>query len=476
MRAFFKSCFVMAVTLTLAVDCAEYGGNNQGPGCYTLADCNPGKECGEMVKCIGGKCDPGQIENLPCRQACATDQDCPAGMHCRVDVCVADGTCADVSECRSVPHDDCVGSFTCKNGLCRYECVDLTSCSRDADCVLADKGCCCGFMAVDYVAVRQDKLSEWRGREECQGVDCPAIACQIPESIEAVCRQGECTVKTKNDDWYACEADSDCVKVAADCCGCQNGGGEKAVNRDFEESYLKELNDLCAVVDVKCESYDTCTTWGAVCHQGLCATLREKCACGNVWDPVCGGTGAMMFTFGSECEADCVEMPWHYHGNCNCMADCDGGLGMQVCAYNGQSYWCGEWEAQCNGQTVHYPGECKEECEICDMLGRPSIPVCGEDFLYYSDMCYAECHDLQWWHQGECLPGEGQWCGGIMGQACESADLFCLLPPGCLDCTGACIALGSCLQAEDCIGQPLVADDCEGHWTCAAHTCNWVCD
>jgi hypothetical protein len=342
--------------------------------------------------------------------------------------------------------------------------------------VLADKGCCCGFMAVDYVAVRQDKLSEWRGREECQGVDCPAIACQIPESIEAVCRQGECTVKTKNDDWYACEADSDCVKVAADCCGCQNGGGEKAVNRDFEESYLKELNDLCAVVDVKCESYDTCTTWGAVCHQGLCATLREKCACGNVWDPVCGGTGAMMFTFGSECEADCVEMPWHYHGNCNCMADCDGGLGMQVCAYNGQSYWCGEWEAQCNGQTVHYPGECKEECEICDMLGRPSIPVCGEDFLYYSDMCYAECHDLQWWHQGECLPGEGQWCGGIMGQACESADLFCLLPPGCLDCTGACIALGSCLQAEDCIGQPLVADDCEGHWTCAAHTCNWVCD
>ena len=184
----------------------------------------------------------------------------------------------------------------------------------------------------------------------------------------------------------------------------------------------------------------------------------------------------MMFTFGSECEADCVDMPWYYHGNCNCAMDCDGGMNSQVCADNGQSYWCGEWEAQCNGQTVHYPGECSEECDMCDLIGRPSIPVCTETFRDFPDMCYAECQDIDWWHQGECLPGEGAWCGGIMGQGCETTDLFCLLPPGCMDCTGSCIKLGSCLQADDCIGQPLVADDCEGHWTCPNHLCNWVCD
>ncbi len=351
--------------------------------------------------------------------------------------------------------------------------TDLTSCSRDRDCVLADRGCCCGSGVDDYVAVREDMLSAWRGREECRGVYCPAIACEVPGSIEAVCQEGECAVKTKNEDWYACDTDSDCVKVPADCCGCQNGGGEQAVNRDFEEAYLQELNDACALVDVKCADYDACTTWEAVCHQGGCMTLKEKCGCGNAWDPVCGGTGALMYTFGSECEADCVDMPWHYHGSCNCAVDCDAGLGLQVCADNGVSYWCGEWEAQCNGQTVHYPGECSEECDLCDLLGRPSIPVCSQDFRYYSDMCYAECHDLDWWHQGECLAGEGQVCN-VEGSACASDDLFCQTY-GCFSCAGTCIAVGSCLEPDDCMGQPLAVDDCLGHWTCPGHTCTWVC-
>jgi len=396
-----RICIVILVTLATLGGCATYGGNGEEPECYTLADCNPGKECGEMVKCVDGKCDPNQTENLPCEQSCTSDQDCPAGMHCRAGECVLDGTCVDDSECLGLPTPDidCAGRYSCDDGVCVFHCETEV-------------------------------------------------------------------------DWYACDADSDCVKVAADCCGCQNGGGENAVNKNYAEDYQNDLNDVCALVDIDCAAYDACTTWEAICHQGRCMTLREKCGCGNVWDPVCGGTGAMMYTFGSECEADCVDMPWYYHGNCNCAMDC--GLGMQVCANNGQSYWCGEWEAQCNGQTVHYPGECSQECEICDMLGRPSIPVCGEDFRYYSDMCYAECHELQWWHHGECLPGEGQVCN-IEGSTCASDDLYCQTY-GCFSCTGTCIAVGSCLQPDDCMGQPLVADDCEGHWTCPDHVCNWVCD
>jgi hypothetical protein len=466
-------CGGLAIALALVSGCAKHSSKDQEPDCYTLADCNPSKECGEMVKCIAGKCNPEHTENLPCQQACATDADCPANMHCRVDVCMVDGTCANVSECEGLPHANCLGAFECNNGLCKYECADLTACSQSAECVLTDKGCCCGSDPLDYVAINEDMLSDWLGREECRDVMCPAIACEVPDSIEAVCEAGECTVAPKNTDWYDCETDSDCVKVARDCCDCKNGGREKAVNQDSEEAYLQELNDFCVLVDIDCADYDTCTSWEAVCHQGLCTTLSEKCDCEDTWDPVCGGTGGMMYTFGSECEADCVEMPWHYHGNCNCMVDC--GLGMQVCADNGQTYWCSDWEAQCNGQTVHYPGDCRQECDICDTFDRPFIQVCGEDFRTFPDMCFTECHDLAWWHQGECLPGEGALCGGMMGDACVSEALFCLTPQGCMDCTGSCIALGACMQPDNCIGQPLNVDDCEGKWTCAEHTCAWIC-
>jgi len=332
-------------------------------------------------------------------------------------------------------------------------------CSSDDDCS-EGMHCRSGECVLDGTCVDDS---------ECQGLPTPDIDC----AGHYICEDGVCVFHCDTEpDWYACDVDSDCVKVTADCCGCQNGGGEHAVNKNYEEEYLKELNDVCALVDVDCAAYDACTTWEAVCHQGRCMTLREKCGCENVWDPVCGGTGAMMYTFGSECEADCVNMPWDYHGNCNCAMDC--GLGMQVCANNGQSYWCGEWEAQCNGQTVHYPGECREECEICEMLGRPSFPVCGEDFRYYADMCYAECHELQWWHQGECLPGEGQVCN-VEGSACASDDLYCQTY-GCFSCTGTCIAVGSCLEPDDCMGQPLAVDDCEGHWTCPNHVCTWACN
>ena len=120
---------VICITTAMAGGCATYGGNGEEPECFTLADCNPGKECGEMIKCDEGKCDANQTENLPCEQSCASDQDCPANMHCRAGECVADGTCADVAECLGQPHDDCVGSFSCTGGACKWECSDLTSCS-----------------------------------------------------------------------------------------------------------------------------------------------------------------------------------------------------------------------------------------------------------------------------------------------------------------------------------------------------------
>jgi hypothetical protein len=475
-----KRLLIVVACLSLVSGCASYG-NGEEPECYSLADCNPGKECGLMVKCVDKKCQAGQTIDLPCEQACTQDTDCPEDMHCRIEAggggeCVADGTCVDVSECLGLPHYTCVGDFECVNGMCNYNCEDLTSCNQDADCVLADKDCCCGSTADDYIAVRQDKLSEWISREECALVDCPEIACVLPEGLSAVCVNSECTTELEGD-WYSCQEDSDCVKVDGFCCGCENGSLEAAVNRDYQAAYERDLADFCARADYMCPLYNACTDWPAVCDQGKCKTLREKCNCGDEWDPVCNGTGAKWTVFGSECEAECVDLDWHYHGRCECQMDCGAGPCFRGwCATNDQTYYCGAGEAECNGQQIKYQGACEPDCEICLMLGRPSIPVCDQDFCDQSDMCLAECHDLDWWHEGLCLEGEGAVCGGSEGIACLSDDLFCLIEEPMPGATGACIVLGQCLQASDCNTQPLAHDECEGYWTCSGHACIWECD
>ncbi len=397
------SVFYLAL-FALVGGCSLYGSGSQAE-CNTLADCNPGKECGTLIRCVDGKCDPNLTTDLPCQQTCTQDSDCPSDMHCRIqpddkNECVADGTCLDVSECQGLPHDDCRGAFECKSGRCEYTCSDMTS----------------------------------------------------------------------------CKIDSECVKVPADCCGCELAGGEAAVNVDSRQAYLDELNAMCAMIDIKCEQYDTCTDWPAVCDGGHCKTLSEKCGCGDDWDPVCSGTGAAWATFGSPCEAECVDRDWYYHGRCECQMFCDGGPCMRgVCATNGATYYCGEAEAECNGQQVWYPGSCNHDCEMCMMLGRPSIPACDQDFCDQQDICFAECHDLDWWHEGRCLAGEGNMCAGYGGPPCESDDLFCLMKDDFPDAAGVCIALGHCLEAAHCERQPLDHIECVGSWFCQNHACEWIC-
>lgn len=472
--------FWMAMSAWVAGGCSTYGSGEQK--CSSLADCNPDKECGEMIRCVDGRCDPDAVLELPCEQACTSDRDCPAGMHCRgaldgQGVCVADGTCMDAAECLGQPRGECLGTFTCREGACVYQCLDVTSCSRDDDCMLADRACCCGSRPEDYVSVSREDLSTWTDRAECGGIFCPEIACNVPEDIRAVCEQGACTVVGGEIEWTVCTEDEQCVKVPArDCCGCAGGGGEQAVNREFEQTYLDDLQEFCATVDPFCPGYDACTDWPAVCHQGHCRVLRDACGCEGPWDPVCGGTGARMMTFGSACEAECVDIPWHYHGRCDCQMLCDCDVcGCAVCAENGVTYPCGGTEVQCNGQSVAYQGECAPGCEQCALIGRPAIPVCDQDFCSRSDLCYVECRGRDWWHQGACQPGEGARCGTIAGIPCESESLYCLPEQNVPDAAGVCIQLGACREAEHCTGQPLAHDGCVGTWTCQDHACVWEC-
>jgi len=47
-------------------------------------------------------------------------------------------------------------------------------------------------------------------------------------------------------------------------------------------------------------------------------------------------------------------------------------------------------EAECNGQGIKYRGECSERCDQCLELDRMPIPVCGEDFSDWSDVCFVD--------------------------------------------------------------------------------------
>jgi hypothetical protein len=113
----------------------------------------------------------------------------------------------------------------------------------------------------------------------------------------------------------------------------------------------------------------------------------------------------------------------------------------------------------------------------CQQCPRTWAPVCGQDFQTYDNGCFAECRGLDWWHAGECEPGEGDTCAGLAGIDCPSSILFCLIPLGAPpDSFGTCILLGHCLVASDCQYQPIDQPNCLGSWTCPEDSCVFVCD
>lgn len=60
------------------------------------------------------------------------------------------------------------------------------------------------------------------------------------ENIEEC--QKVCEKETEEIDFYACEKDSDCISVKADCCGCTAGGAAISINIKYRQEWNKKLN------------------------------------------------------------------------------------------------------------------------------------------------------------------------------------------------------------------------------------------
>lgn len=299
-----------------------------------------------------------------------------------------------------------------------------------------------------------------------QLVDCVAGLCDSSKTVFVPCPQ-------------ACARDEDCVRVSSDCCPCELGGPETAVAASNLSEYNAERDRRCANVDPQCPGYDACTDRPAQCQGGVCLLLGEGCRCADSWSPVCvssipGMPMGTPWTFPSPCQAACAGLEYFYPGRCDCQRDC--AVADPVCSSNGATYACGTAEAECNGQTVRYPGECSPACDACEALARPWRPACGADFRTYPDECLAECQSQPVWHHGECLPGEGDRCGGLVAKPCPDETLFCInLRPGCMDCPGVCLSPGSCYENSHCDLQPLEPGECKGAFECQDHACVWVC-
>jgi hypothetical protein len=176
-------------------------------------------------------------------------------------------------------------------------------CREDMDCAAVGAKCCdCPTYAapVDDPAVRA-----------CADVMCPQSSC--PANVLAACLDGACVLACRPSACdmscpygfqmdatgclecmcamppaaTGCQADRDCVRVAADCCGCAHGGHDTAVLATDAASYAQAL--MCPSAPMCPDSPSCPTDLTPQCVEGTCqlAPPIPPGACGRPDLPTC---------------------------------------------------------------------------------------------------------------------------------------------------------------------------------------------
>lgn len=70
------------------------------------------------------------------------------------------------------------------------------------------------------------------------------------------------------DEWKICAVDDDCAETQVDCCSCNNGGQQAAINKDYLANWLGETGSSCE--DIVCAAVFNCQAGQVVCENNRC--------------------------------------------------------------------------------------------------------------------------------------------------------------------------------------------------------------
>lgn len=78
-------------------------------------------------------------------------------------------------------------------------------------------------------------------------------------------------MELSEDELYSCSADSDCILVKGDCCGCSMGGNNTAINKAYEDYWAEKMNEDCEglICPAVISTHWTCSA-SAKCNNGRC--------------------------------------------------------------------------------------------------------------------------------------------------------------------------------------------------------------
>lgn len=159
------------------------------------------------------------------------------------------------------------------------------ACSSDADCQILQVNCqmvdrCTEYVNLSVGVEDLDSLTHaWKdqgcggpgGHSCCDGADPPPAAVCVagqcepaPDPLEA-CNDGEAPAC---EDVFACENDSDCVKVGGECCPCTMGGSSTAINICCIDEHEALLG--CGPTRSLCNQSLACNDLVPACEDGQC--------------------------------------------------------------------------------------------------------------------------------------------------------------------------------------------------------------
>lgn len=151
-----------------------------------------------------------------------------------------------------------------------------TECDAPSDCVVVPVSCCgsCGRATpTDFTAIAREREGEYRGREECATVSCPACEAPPLPQLIATCDAGRCVaIDLGTTAITACTRSEMCtLGVTASCCPC--GDIPEHELFAYSASQAGALRELLCPGDFVCPPCVPFFPAGAaaVCDEGRCS-------------------------------------------------------------------------------------------------------------------------------------------------------------------------------------------------------------